>query len=50
VFSSEYLPVAVFVEDIDKLIYSFSSVKCTSPGKTLHSPISDFVVHCIFLF
>lgn len=27
VFSSEYMPMAVFVEDVDKLFYSFNSVK-----------------------
>jgi len=38
VFSSEYLAMALFVEDIDKLFDSFNSVKCAAAGKTLHSP------------
>jgi hypothetical protein len=31
-FSSEYLPMAVFVEDGDKLFDRFNSVKCADPG------------------
>jgi hypothetical protein len=41
VSSSRYLPVAVFVEDIDKLFDSFNSVKRAAPGKTLRSPLCD---------
>jgi len=37
--------VAVFVEDIDKLFDSFSSVKHAAPGKTLCSPVSDNSPH-----
>jgi hypothetical protein len=39
VFSSEYLPMAVFVQDIDKLFDSYNSVKSAAPGKTLLSPL-----------
>jgi hypothetical protein len=28
VFSSEYMPIAVFVEDVNRLFDSFNSVKC----------------------
>ena len=47
VFSSEYsyLPVALFVEDVDKLFYSFSSVKRAASGKILNSPLSDNSPH-----
>ena len=38
VFSSEYLPTAVFVEDVYKLFDSFSSVKRAAAGKALRSP------------
>jgi hypothetical protein len=43
--SSEYLPMAVFVEDIDKLFDSYNSVKSAAPGKTLLSPLSDNSPH-----
>jgi hypothetical protein len=39
VFSIEYLPTAVFVEDVDKLCDSFYSVKSAAPGKALRSPL-----------
>jgi hypothetical protein len=45
VFNSEYLPVAVFVEDGDKLFDSFNSVKCAAPGEALYSPLSDNSPH-----
>jgi len=45
VFSSEYLPTAVFVEDVDKLFDSFNSVKHAAPGKVLHSRLSDKSPH-----
>jgi hypothetical protein len=45
VFSSEYLPMAVFVEDVDKLFDSFNSVKHAAPGKALRSPLSDNSPH-----
>jgi hypothetical protein len=45
VFSSEYLPTAVFVEDVDKLFDSFNSVKRAAPGKALHSPLSGNSPH-----
>ena len=45
VFSSEYLPTTVFVEDVDKLFDSFNSVKHAAPGKALHSPLSDSSPH-----
>ena len=45
VFSSEYMPVAVFVEDVDKLFDSFSSVKRAALGKALRSPPSDSNPH-----
>jgi hypothetical protein len=35
VFSKEYLPMAVFIEDVDKLFGSFNSVKRVAPGKAL---------------
>ena len=41
-FSSEYLPMGVFVEDVDKLFDSFNSVKRAAP---LHSPLSDDSPH-----
>ena len=41
VFSSEHLPTAVFVEDVDKLFDSFNSVKRAAPGRALLSPLSD---------
>jgi hypothetical protein len=40
-FSSKYLPTAVFVDDIDKLFHSFISVKRAAPGKALLCPLSD---------
>ena len=45
VFSSKYLPTAVFVEGINKLFDSFNSVKRAAPGKVLHSPLSDNSPH-----
>ena len=45
VFSSQYLPAAVFVEDIDKLFDSSNSVKRAAPGKALRSPLSDNSPH-----
>jgi len=45
VFSSEYLPTAVFVEGIDKLFDSFNSVKRAAPGKVWRSPLSDNSTH-----
>ena len=45
VFSSEYLPTAVFVEFVDKLFDSFNSVKHVAPGKALRSPLSDNSPH-----
>ena len=45
VFSSEYLPTAVFVEDVDKLFDSFNSVKRAAPGKALRSLLSDYSSH-----
>ena len=41
VFSRQYLPPAVFVEDVDKLFDSFNSVKRAAPGKALSSPLTD---------
>ena len=41
VFSSEYLPTAVFIEGIEKLFDSFNSLKCAAPGKVWCSPLSD---------
>ena len=48
VFSSEYLPTAVFVEFVDKLFDSFNSVKHAAPGKALRSPLS-FIYYLEFL-
>ena len=45
VVSSEYLPTAVFVEDIDQLFDSFNSVMRAAPSKALHSPLSDNSPH-----
>ena len=45
VFSCKYLPAAVFVEDVNKLFDSFSSVKHAAPGKALHSPLCDNSPH-----
>ena len=45
VVSSEYLPTAVFVEDVDQLFDSFNSVKRAAPGKALRSPLSDNSPH-----
>ena len=42
---SPYLPMAVFVGDIDKLFDSFNTVQCAAPGKTLRSPLSDNSSH-----
>jgi hypothetical protein len=44
VFSSEYLPTAVFVDDVE-LFDSFNSVKHAAPGKALRSPLSDNSPH-----
>jgi hypothetical protein len=35
----------LFVEEIEKLLDSFNSVKCAAPGKALHSPLSDNSPH-----
>jgi hypothetical protein len=40
VFSSEYMPVAVFVEDVNKLFDSFSSVKLAHPAR-------HFITHLV---
>ena len=40
-FSSEHLPTALFVEDVDKLFDSFNSVKRVATGKPLRGPLSD---------
>ena len=48
VFKSEYLPIAVYVEDIDKLSDSFNSLKHAPPGKTLRSPLSDNSPHIVW--
>ena len=45
VFSSEYLPTALFVEDVDKLFDSFNSVKRAATGKPLRGPLSDISPH-----
>jgi len=45
VVSSEYLPMAHFVEDVDKLFDSFNSVKHGAAGKLLRSPLSDNSPH-----
>jgi hypothetical protein len=45
VVSNEYLPMALFVADVDKLFDSFNSVKCASAGKALRSPLSDNSPH-----
>ena len=42
VVSGEYLPTAVFVEDVDQLFGSFNSVK---RGAGLRSPLSDNSPH-----
>ena len=41
VLNSEHLPMAVFVEDVEKLFDSFNSVKRAASGKPLPSPLSD---------
>jgi hypothetical protein len=41
VFSKQYMPMAVFVDDVDKLFDSFNSVKHGASGKALRSPLSD---------
>jgi len=38
--STEYLPMAVFVEDGDKIFDRFNSVNCAAPSKALRSPLS----------
>jgi hypothetical protein len=45
VFSSEYLPTAVFVNDIDKLFDGVNSVKHAALGKTLLFPLNDSSPH-----
>ena len=45
VVSSEYLPTAHFVEDVDKLFDSFNTVKRGAAGKPLLSPLSDNSPH-----
>ena len=45
VFSNEYLPTALFVEDVDKLSDSFNSEKHAASGKALCSPLSDNSPH-----
>ena len=45
VFSSEYLPMALFVDDVDKLFDIFNSVKCAATGKPLRGPFSDNSPH-----
>jgi len=45
VFSSEYLPTDLFVEDVDKLFDSFNSVKRAATGKPLCGPHSDNSPH-----
>ena len=45
VLSSEYLPTAVFVDDVDKLFDSFNNVKHAAPDKALRSPLSDNIPH-----
>jgi len=45
VFSSEYLPTAVYVEDVDKLYDSFDIVKCAATGKAMRGPLSDNSPH-----
>ena len=45
VFISEYLPTAVFVEDVDKQFDSFNSVKRAATGKALRIPLSDNSPH-----
>ena len=45
VVSSEYLPTAVFVKDVDKLFDSFKSVKRAARGNALRSPLSDNSPH-----
>jgi hypothetical protein len=41
VFSSEYLPMAVFVEDVDELSDNFNNIKHAALGKALRNPFSD---------
>jgi len=43
--SSEYLPTAFFVEEVDKLFDSFNSVKRGAADKPLRSPLSDNSPH-----
>jgi hypothetical protein len=45
VFSSEYLPTALFVEDVYKLFDSFNTVKHAATGKPLRGPLSDNSPH-----
>ena len=40
-FSKQYLPTAVFVDDVDELFDSFNIVKHGASGKALRSPHSD---------
>jgi hypothetical protein len=37
--------MAVFVEEVDKLIDSYNSVKTAAPGKTLLSPLNENSPH-----
>ena len=45
VFSSEYLPTALFVEFVNKLCDSFNRMKRAAPGKALRSPLSENSPH-----
>ena len=45
VFSSEYLPRAVFVDFIKKVFDSFKSVMHAAPSKALRSPLIDNSPH-----
>ena len=40
--------MAVYVENIDKLSYTFNSLKHASRGKTLHSPLSNNSPHIVW--
>jgi len=44
-FSNEYMPVVVFVEDVDKLLDNFNSVKRAAPCKALRSQLRDNSPH-----
>jgi len=45
VFSNEYLPMAMFVEDADKRLDKINSVKRAAPQKAMCSPLSDNSPH-----